>query len=130
MGDLGYRDPDGRIWFCGRKSQRIVCPTGEHYTVPVEAIFNSHPAVSRSALVGVRDDAGHRRPVLCVELHTKVRGHAWQRIREELLVLAAERPATAMLRDILQHKRFPVDRRHNAKIVREALSLWAEKQLR
>ncbi len=24
MGDLGYVDASGRIWFCGRKSQRVV----------------------------------------------------------------------------------------------------------
>jgi hypothetical protein len=30
----------------------------------------------------------------------------------------------------LRHPRFPVDIRHNAKIGREKLALWAERQLR
>jgi acyl-CoA synthetase (AMP-forming)/AMP-acid ligase II len=130
MGDLGYFDAQGRLWFCGRKSQRVVTPGGEHYTIPVEAVFNAHHAVFRSALVGVTDASGHARPVLCVQLAPDASRRNWEAIRKELLELAARRPSTSMIRDILLHRKFPVDPRHNAKIVREKLSKWAEKQLR
>ena len=53
MGDLGYRDAQGRIWFCGRKAHRVVTAGGTLYTIPCEAVFNTHPEVARSALVGV-----------------------------------------------------------------------------
>src|SRR3954468_12251981 len=49
MGDLGYRDEQGRIWFCGRKSQRVETADGTLFTIPVEGVFNAHPAVLRTA---------------------------------------------------------------------------------
>lgn len=130
MGDLGTLDSDGRLWFCGRKNQRVSAPGAEYYTIPVEAVFNSHPDVLRSALVGVRDDAGHRRPVLCVQLRKRVSASRWAAIRRDLLARAAERPGTTAIQDILRRRRFPVDRRHNAKIIREDLAVWAERHLR
>ncbi len=69
MGDVGYRDNQGRIWFCARKAHRVVTatPGGETlFTIPCEAVFNTHPAVFRTALVGV-GSPGAMRPVLCVE---------------------------------------------------------------
>ncbi|MEI7771775.1 MAG: fatty acid CoA ligase family protein, partial [Chloroflexales bacterium] len=53
MGDLGYLDDQGRLWFYGRKSHRVEAAAGPLYTEPVELVFNQHPAVFRSALVGV-----------------------------------------------------------------------------
>jgi len=129
MGDLGCLDEDGRLWFCGRKSQRIRMPDGDLYTTPIESVFNTHPGVLRSALVGVRrGEALH--PVLCVQLNSRVSKRTWQRIREELLAMAGARASTSMIREILRHRRFPVDRRHNAKIGREQLAEWAERRVR
>src|SRR5690606_8114805 len=45
MGDLGYLDDAGRIWFCGRKSQRVVTPERTYFTIPCEGVFNAHPDV-------------------------------------------------------------------------------------
>ncbi|HTK76099.1 MAG TPA: fatty acid CoA ligase family protein [Gemmataceae bacterium] len=53
MGDVGYLDESGRLWFCGRKAHRVRTANGTLYTIPVEAVFNTHPAVFRTALVGV-----------------------------------------------------------------------------
>jgi acyl-CoA synthetase (AMP-forming)/AMP-acid ligase II len=53
MGDTGYLDSQDRFWFCGRMSQRVLTAGGPMYTIPCEAIFNRHPDVNRSALVGV-----------------------------------------------------------------------------
>src|SRR3546814_13192187 len=63
MGDLGYFDADGRLWFCGRKSQRVVTTTGTLCTEQIEPVFNVHPEVRRTALVGV-GERGAQRPVL------------------------------------------------------------------
>ena len=53
MGDVGYLDDLGRLWMCGRKSQRVVTPRRVYFTVPAEGVFNGHPEVARTALVGV-----------------------------------------------------------------------------
>lgn len=119
MGDLAWRDPEGRLWFAGRKGHRVETPDGRTlYSVPVEEVFNAHPQVRRTALVGV---AG--RPVLCVEVEPGVRpGPA---LTAELLRLGARDAAASAVRHVLYHPRFPVDVRHNSKIGREALAGWA-----
>jgi acyl-CoA synthetase (AMP-forming)/AMP-acid ligase II len=127
MGDVGYVDERGRLWFCGRKSQRVVTPQGTLFTIPCEGVFNAHPAVLRTALVSVRR-GGAVEPVLCVEQGEGVR-IAEERLRVELLELGAAQPHTRAIRTILFHPSFPVDIRHNAKIFREQLALWAAQQL-
>ena len=41
----GYIDDRGRLWFCGRKSHRVVTPHGTLFTDMVEPIFNTVPGV-------------------------------------------------------------------------------------
>lgn len=127
MGDLGWRDTQGRIWFCGRKSQRVETENGAMFTIPVEAVFNTHPEVFRTALVGIGKDK-HKKPVLCVELEKQCKTDKEQ-IKNELLAVAASFPHTSKITTILFHPAFPVDIRHNAKIFREKLTVWAEKKL-
>ena len=127
MGDVGYVDDSGRIWFCGRKSQRLETADGPMYTSQVEAVFNSHPAVYRSALVGV-GEFGQQRPVVCVELLPRQQIKQ-QRLFSELREIAARQPLTAAIDTFLIHGGFPVDIRHNAKIGREALRRWATSEL-
>ncbi len=129
MGDVGYLDNVGRIWFCGRKSHRVVTEKETLYTIPVEGVFNTHPAVFRSALVGIDGTHGTRRPILCVELEAKQNRQARERIRQELLALGASYPHTRGIKEILFHPGFPVDIRHNAKIFREKLAVWAKQRL-
>eukprot|EP00456_Euglypha_rotunda_P024429 TRINITY_DN19_c0_g1_i4.p1 TRINITY_DN19_c0_g1~~TRINITY_DN19_c0_g1_i4.p1 ORF type:complete len:564 (-),score=114.53 TRINITY_DN19_c0_g1_i4:3948-5639(-) len=125
MGDVGYFDVQGRLWFCGRKSHRVVTAEGTLYTEPIEGIFNSHPAVFRSALVGVRR-AGKTEPVLCVEREVASRKTDTAQLTQELLELGGKFEKTRMIRTILYHDAFPVDIRHNSKIFREKLAVWAE----
>jgi acyl-CoA synthetase (AMP-forming)/AMP-acid ligase II len=129
MGDLGYRDASGRIWFCGRKSHRVRTSSGDLYTIPCEAIYNTHPDVFRSALVGL-GAAGSQTPVICIELESGVEPARKAQIREELLALGAGNELTAGITTLLFHPAFPVDIRHNAKIFREKLALWAAKERR
>ena len=125
MGDVGYLDKRGRVWFCGRKSHRVVTSGETMYTIPVEGVFNTHPAVFRTALVGV-GMPGSQQPVLCVELEKKTGKPEQEQIRTELLELGSRYPHTRNIRTILFHPAFPVDIRHNAKIFREKLALWAK----
>jgi len=132
MGDLGWLDGDGRLWFCGRKSQRVQTLRGPLYTEQVEPVFAAHPAVRRAALVGV-GNAGAQQPVVILEL----RGHRrpWRRtwppalLQQELRRIAARHAHTAGIDTFLVHPRFPVDIRHNAKIAREQLAAWAATRL-
>lgn len=125
MGDVGYLDERGRVWFCGRKSHRVITKRGTLFTIPCEAIFNTHPDVFRSALVGV-PRGGEIEPVICVEKEGSPRGHGEAKLREELLALGAKFPHTQAIRKVLFHPAFPVDIRHNAKIFREKLAVWAK----
>jgi acyl-CoA synthetase (AMP-forming)/AMP-acid ligase II len=128
MGDVGYLDAQGRVWFCGRKAHRVVTADGTLFTVPCEAIFNNHPAVFRSALVGV-GAAPNQTPVLCVELeedYRRAHGSALPAsLTDALLALGRKHESARRIRHILSHPAFPVDIRHNSKIFREKLALWA-----
>lgn len=128
MGDVGYLDEQGRLWFCGRKTQRVVLEQTTLFTIPCESVFNRHPDVNRTALVGVRR-AGKVQPVLCVELERNVATRERGRIKEELLQLGSQYVHTREIKAILFHPSFPVDIRHNAKIFRERLAVWAAKQV-
>ena len=129
MGDLGWLDADGRLWFCGRKSQRVETTAGPLYTEQVEPVFDTHPEVRRTALVGL-GARGTQVPVLCVEVASGVRASDWPRIEDEVRALGAGHPHTAGIATFLRHPRFPVDIRHNAKINRETLARWAARNVR
>jgi acyl-CoA synthetase (AMP-forming)/AMP-acid ligase II len=125
-GDLGRLDAEGRLWFCGRKSQRVETVHAMLPADAVENIFNEHPHVVRSALVGIGSRGGQT-PVLCVELK---RGSRLTRaLASELAAMADATPHGGAVSHFLQHSRFPVDRRHNAKILREELAGWAERRM-
>jgi acyl-CoA synthetase (AMP-forming)/AMP-acid ligase II len=128
MGDVGYLDERGRVWFCGRKSQRVVTPDRTWFTIPCEGVFNAHPAVYRTALVGVRRN-GVNTPVLCVERDPEGPRLSDEVLRKELLALGAAHEHTRDITTILFHPSFPVDIRHNAKIFREKLADWAARRL-
>jgi len=129
MGDVGYLDEKGRLWMCGRKSQRVTTPNGPMFTISCEGIFNTHPAVFRSALVGVGRWGNHE-PILCVELEPQYRNIDRIALTRELLAIGGKFDQTRPIRRILFHRGFPVDIRHNAKIGREKLAVWAARRLR
>jgi acyl-CoA synthetase (AMP-forming)/AMP-acid ligase II len=128
MGDVGYLDEQGRLWFCGRMAHRVETAAGTLFSIPCEAVFNAHPRVRRTALVGV-GPRGAQRPVIVVELQKDDDGADRRRLTAELLALGARREHTAGIRDVLYHSGFPVDVRHNAKIRREDLAVWAVREL-
>jgi acyl-CoA synthetase (AMP-forming)/AMP-acid ligase II len=122
-GDVGYRDGAGRLWYCGRKSQRVRAAGGDLYTERLEGPFNAHPKVKRSALVGV--PRVRMQIVVCIEPDDRTLDPRGLRALEAELsevvpgvdhVLASKDP-------------FPVDIRHNAKIGREKLAVWADIEL-
>ncbi len=136
MGDVGYRDDRGRLWFCGRKSHRVVTPFGTLYTDIVEPILNTVPGVARTALVGVTRH-GTTYPVVCVELigaGENMRGAGVEE-RHKLLNEVLPRhawcfePTRSIVTFLHYPDSFPVDVRHNSKISREKLAAWADRKL-
>ena len=130
MGDVGYLDERDRFWFCGRKSHRLITKDGVMFTIPCEAIFNGHPRVFRSALVGLGSRPSQR-PVVIVEPWPgkEPRGRReWETMRSELRTLAQEKTHTRSIDTFLWRRRLPTDIRHNAKIFREKLRQWAAKR--
>jgi acyl-CoA synthetase (AMP-forming)/AMP-acid ligase II len=121
MGDVGWRDREGRLWFCGRKSHRVLVDGATMFTVPCEKIFDAHPAVYRSALVGPRGQ-----PTLCVELEPGHDHGDWPEIEQQLRHIAQAHPQSNRITRFIRHPSFPVDIRHNAKIGREKLAKWVE----
>ncbi|MBT8051452.1 MAG: AMP-binding protein [Xanthomonadales bacterium] len=129
MGDVGVMDGQGRLWYCGRVSQRV--DTGKDVLFPdqCEAIFNQHPDLVRSAVVGA-GDRGRQTPVLCIEVKGKLSPVDTERVHFDLLQLAQAHSITREIRTVLFHPGFPVDIRHNSKIRREELAEWATKQMK
>ncbi len=131
MGDLGYLDEQGLLWMCGRKAHRVVTSKQVFFSIPCERIFNTHAQVKRSALVNVNFEKVNV-PLLCIELSgktAKLSIDAEQNLFKELKLIALQHKQTRAIAHFLIHKDFPVDIRHNAKIFREKLAAWAQKQL-
>ncbi len=123
MGDLGYLDQQNRFWFCGRKSHRLLTRDGTMFTVPGEAIVNTHPAIYRSALVGL-GRPGEQVPVVVAEpwpQYFPATSDRSSRLANEIMELCQSNPLTQNVSQTLIRKALPVDIRHNSKIFREQL---------
>jgi acyl-CoA synthetase (AMP-forming)/AMP-acid ligase II len=125
MGDLGWIDDDGRLWYCGRKSERVRTTGGPLFTECVEGLVNAVRGVYRSALVGIGPDRAV--PLVIIEPEPGQR-------KATLLPKVRERLSTHDLTRTIQHvvvrKSLPVDIRHNAKIRRGRLSDEMDRKFR
>jgi acyl-CoA synthetase (AMP-forming)/AMP-acid ligase II len=132
MGDVGYLDAADRFWCCGRLSQRVVTAQGTLFTGSCEAVFDTHPHVCRSALVGL-GPGGKQKPVIIVEPwpeHRPRDARAKASLFAELREIGKAHSETACIEDFLWHPSLPVDIRHNAKIFREKLAVWAAERVK
>ena len=132
MGDVGYLDAEDRFWFCGRMTHRVTTRHGTMFSVRCEAIFNQHPSVYRSALVGI-GDAGQQTPAIVVEpWPDRFPDHdtAREKLLDELFELGQNSPLTQSIErsNLSVRDRLPVDIRHNSKIFREKLAVWVAEQ--
>jgi hypothetical protein len=72
---------------------------------------------------------GRQTPVICVERSCNHGVRDKRALAAALLELAQQNELTRSIKTVLWHPSFPVDIRHNSKIFREKLAVWAEKQL-
>jgi len=125
MGDVGYLDEKNRLWICGRKAHRVETEHGLLMPVCCEVIFNAHPGVFRSALIGL-GPGPHQKPVVIIETHHPISRAEFTLLTRELKLMARENPVTRHIDTFMHHPKFPMDVRHNAKIQRQILKQWAE----
>jgi acyl-CoA synthetase (AMP-forming)/AMP-acid ligase II len=131
MGDTGYLDEEGSLWFCGRVAERGQTDDGVLYTDPVEALFNQQEGVFRSALIGL-GKAPHQTPAIVIEPeagHWPENKDAENNWAKQLLELIPEESSAAQVKQVFFHKAFPVDVRHNAKIHRLTLAKAFEREI-
>ena len=127
LGDAGYLDAEGRLWFLGRKAERVETREGVLFPDQVEPVFNAHPDVRRTALIGL-GERGEQRPAIVVEPRGKevvATPSLRRKLVRELRALGVQHPHTDRIRLLFLHPKFPVDVRHNAKIHRLTLAKWA-----
>jgi acyl-CoA synthetase (AMP-forming)/AMP-acid ligase II len=125
MGDAGYLDAVGRLWFCGRLAERVETAAGVLYTEPCEQVFRRHPSVARCALIGL-GARGAQTAAIVVQPKGELADAA--ALARELRSLAQAEPHTAGITRFFFHSSLPVDVRHNAKIHRLTLARWAAGQ--
>lgn len=120
MGDAGYLDDQARLWFCGRKSQRVVKSDGTTlYSVCVEAVVE-RGRDQRAALVGVGEKGAQQAVVFIENRNTSLSLPSLDEVKAL--------PGCGAVDDVREFVGFfPVDRRHNAKIEREKLAALAAK---
>jgi len=124
MGDCGYLDPENRLWFCGRKAERIETASATFFTEPCEQVFRPQPGVARCALIGL-GPRGSQIPALVVQPTRKLSTAEKHALAAELRDRAKAQPHTSAITQFFFHPDFPVDVRHNAKIHRLTLAKWA-----
>lgn len=120
MGDLGYKDLDGNIYFCGRKVHRVVTKEKVFHSVPVETYFNTYKKIKRSALVGV-NTKGQVKPTLVVETYSEyfpTNSAKKEAFIKDLVELSDQDEVTRGIYRFEFMRTLPVDGRHNAKILR------------
>jgi len=129
MGDMGYLDKEGRLYFCGRRAHIVEVPDRTYFSIPTERTFNEHPKVRRSALVKL---AKENKAAIVIEPLPQYMPESTadkSTFVGELRQLAVSDSLTERIEDFFFHPSFPVDGRHNAKIFRDKLGDWANQEV-
>jgi acyl-CoA synthetase (AMP-forming)/AMP-acid ligase II len=133
MGDLGALDAEGRLFFFGRRVEKVRTVEGDLPTESLEPAFRQHPQVFRCALIGLGEA-----PAQVTALVVEPRAGAFPaddaaraRFIAELRELAKVNPEAARVKHIVFQRVLPVDVRHNAKIHRLQLAKeWTQRLAR
>ncbi len=125
IGDLGYQDRWGRLWYLGRSSHVLKVGSESIYSIEIEGLLNSHPKIEKSALVKVRDEVS----VAIIVKEKKTMGDLEkEELFEELRVFGKNYPKVQLIKNFYVVDTFPVDTRHNIKIDRILLGKSLEEK--
>ena len=117
MGDVGYLDKNGNLWFCGRLKHVVELKNTKLYPIQVENIFNQHPKIKRSALI---KNEKEQTAALVIERNDK-KEEIESMFLMDLKNIAQGHEHTKFVTEFYARKNFPVDTRHNIKIDRTRL---------
>ena len=119
-GDVGHLDADGRLWIGGRIGHVVATDHGIVTPVRLEQRIEALDGVRATAVVGV-GPRGVQQIVAVLETET----HR-PRVADLALVDAVRSAAGDDVVAVLEVGTIPVDRRHNSKIDRSRLAVWAD----
>ena len=122
-GDVGHLDTQGRLWIGGRLAHVITTLEGPVSPVGIEQAVQWVPSVVQAAVVGV-GPVGTQQIVVIVVTDKARTGLAGLD-----LIDAVRGTVTRDVAAVLERKELPVDIRHNSKIDRAALAVWASELL-
>lgn len=120
-GDVGHLDPDGRLWVEGRLAHLIRTPQGPVTPVGIEQRVQQLPFVRWAAAVGI-GPSGNQAVILII---TSTDGTAAGLLDVKRTQLLRDQIPELDIAAVLVRDELPVDIRHNSKIDRQALSVWA-----
>ncbi len=122
-GDIGRLDDQGRLWIDGRLGHLITAPDGPVGPVGVEQRVEQLGSVRHAACVGV-GPIGTQVMAIIVVTHEPREGLASAQLTAEVRAVARV-PVAA----VIERRELPVDIRHNSKVDRAALAVWADRLL-
>jgi acyl-coenzyme A synthetase/AMP-(fatty) acid ligase len=118
-GDVGQLDDSGRLWIGGRLAHVVTAPEGPIAPVGVEQRVEALPGVAAAACVGV-GPVGTQAVIVIVVTRERRIGLA------DLTLADGVRDAAGVpVAAVLERRELPVDIRHNSKVDRTSLALWA-----
>jgi long-chain acyl-CoA synthetase len=118
VGDLGYVDPEGYLFLCGREMDLIISSGVNIYPAEIENALIAHPAVADCAVVGSADRLLGEIPRAIVQLVTDAVPSV-ELTRDLLSFLGTRLAAMKLPRRIEYRHRLPRDA--NGKLLRRAL---------
>ncbi len=122
-GDVGHRDAQGRWWIEGRTAHLVLTADGPVTPVGVEQrVQRALGSDTTAAVVGVGPAGAQQVVVVLTGTGPVLAGLA---VSDAVRAAAAPVPVAA----VLVRTALPVDIRHNSKIDRTALSVWAARTL-
>jgi acyl-CoA synthetase (AMP-forming)/AMP-acid ligase II len=126
-GDVGHLDQSGRLWIGGRLSDVISAPTGVLAPVRTEQAIESIDDVAVAAVVGV-GPVGVQQIVAVIQPEASSAPSS-PRLASVELTDAVRGVAGDAVVAVFEMPELPVDRRHNSKIDRAGVAVWAEAAL-
>ena len=125
-GDVGHIDEKGRLWIEGRIGHIVTTPAGPVTPVGIEHAVAELPDIALAAVVGVGPRGTQQVVVVVVK---SAPGRRADLADEDLADRVRARTGDVDVAAVLVVPSLPVDKRHNSKIDRTRVALWAERVL-